>query len=191
MCSSVFSEQFADPRLTAAANLLAIEPPGTITTTCAKTDHWMYRDAAAMALQVMERLGVEEAFALVQCRGSDRCEDGTSVAWEGRFEVFTTGDKVAWHELTTDPDTRPPSSRDFHGLWIFNRPHRAREAAGDPQSLLTILMDLWSEGDECFLLNGEGRKIISSMGFHPLEAPEQIAHWCGHIDEVLFWERRP
>lgn len=69
MCSSIFSEQFADPRLTAAANLLAIEPPGTGATTCAKTDHWTYWDAAAMALQVMERLGVEKAFALGSSAG--------------------------------------------------------------------------------------------------------------------------
>lgn len=70
MCSSIFSEQFANPRLTSAANLLAIEPPGTGATTCAKTeDHWTYWDAAAMALQVMDRLGVEKAFALGSSAG--------------------------------------------------------------------------------------------------------------------------
>jgi len=64
LCSSIFSEQFANAKLTAAANLLAIEPPGTGATICEKTDHWTYWDAAAMALQVMDRLGVEKAFAL-------------------------------------------------------------------------------------------------------------------------------
>lgn len=64
MCSSIFSEQFADARLTAAANLVAIEPPGTGATTCATTDHWTFWDAAAMVLQVMERLGVQRAFVM-------------------------------------------------------------------------------------------------------------------------------
>lgn len=52
----------------------------------------------------------------------------------------------------------------------------------DPKSLLSIVADLWSEPDEDFYLDGEGRKIITSMGFHPLNAPEQVASWCRHID---------
>lgn len=45
-------------------------------------------------------------------------------------------------------------------------------------------MDLWSEPDPNFILDGEGRKIITSMGFHPLNDPEKIAHWTRHTDDT-------
>lgn len=54
----------------------------------------------------------------------------------------------------------------------------------DPKSLLSIVLDLWTLPDENLVLDGEGRKIITSMGFRPLSDAAQIAYWCRHVDGV-------
>lgn len=70
MCttSSLYDIQFDSKSLTESVNLLAIEPLGhgaTIST----AEHFTYWDSAVMALQVMEALGVKEAFALGTSQG--------------------------------------------------------------------------------------------------------------------------
>lgn len=60
--------QFEDDDLTSTANLLAIEPLGHGATVCS-TDKFTYWDTATMALQVMEKLGVEKAFAMGTSQG--------------------------------------------------------------------------------------------------------------------------
>lgn len=47
---------------------------------------------------------------------------------------------------------------------------------GDPQSLLSIVLDLWTEADPDVVMDGEGRKMIASLGFYPLDAPDKIAY---------------
>lgn len=70
MCMTValYKDQFENKALTDAANLLAIEPLGHGATTCA-SEHFTYWDSAIMALQVMGKLGVNEAFALGTSQG--------------------------------------------------------------------------------------------------------------------------
>lgn len=70
MCttSSLYNEQFNSKSLADAVNLLAIEPLGHGATSSA-TEHFTYWDTATMALQVMEALGVEKAFALGTSQG--------------------------------------------------------------------------------------------------------------------------
>lgn len=60
--------QFEDEELTSTANLLAIEPLGHGATVCS-TDYFTYWDTATMALQVMDKLGVERAFAMGTSQG--------------------------------------------------------------------------------------------------------------------------
>lgn len=60
--------QFEDQELTSKANLLAIEPLGHGATWCS-TEHFTYWDTAIMALQVMEKLGIERAFATGTSQG--------------------------------------------------------------------------------------------------------------------------
>lgn len=60
--------QFEDEELTSTANLLAIEPLGHGATTCS-TEYFTYWDTAIMALQVMDKLGVESAFATGTSQG--------------------------------------------------------------------------------------------------------------------------
>lgn len=70
MCttSSLYNVQFEDRALTEAVNLLAIEPLGHGATS-ATSDQWTYWDTAIMALQVMDALHVERAFALGTSQG--------------------------------------------------------------------------------------------------------------------------
>lgn len=68
MTSALYNAQFANSTLTSAANLLAIEPLGHGSTSC-PTEHFTYWDSAIMALQVMDQLGLEEAYALGTSQG--------------------------------------------------------------------------------------------------------------------------
>jgi microsomal epoxide hydrolase len=49
-------------------NLLAIEPLGHGSTSC-PSEHFTYWDSALMALQVMDKLGIDKAFALGTSQG--------------------------------------------------------------------------------------------------------------------------
>ena len=70
MCTTValYREQFASKRLTDAVNLLAIEPLGHGATSC-PTEHFTSWDSAVMALQVLDGLEIEKAFALGTSQG--------------------------------------------------------------------------------------------------------------------------
>lgn len=65
LCATVefFREQLDNANLTAAANLLAIEPLGHGATTC-NSEHFTYWDSALIALQAMKALNVEKAVVL-------------------------------------------------------------------------------------------------------------------------------
>lgn len=60
--------QVESKQLTVAMNLLAIELLGHGATTC-PIEHFTYWDTAIMALQVMDKLGVEKAFAMGTSQG--------------------------------------------------------------------------------------------------------------------------
>ena len=70
MCTTVslYKAQFENKELTDAINLLAIEPLGHGATSC-RTEHFTYWDTAIMALQVLDKLGIEKAFALGTSQG--------------------------------------------------------------------------------------------------------------------------
>lgn len=68
MTTALYNDQFEDASLTSAVNLLAIEPLGHGSTSCA-TEHFTYWDSAIMALQVLDALGIQKAFALGTSQG--------------------------------------------------------------------------------------------------------------------------
>lgn len=70
MCTSVefYRAQLDNKTLTAAVNLVAIEPLGHGATTCA-TEHFTYWDTALITLQALEALGVKKAYALGTSQG--------------------------------------------------------------------------------------------------------------------------
>lgn len=66
--ASLYKPQMESAKLTAAVNVLAIEPLGHGATSCS-LDHFTYWDTAQAALQAMTALGVEKAFALGTSQG--------------------------------------------------------------------------------------------------------------------------
>jgi len=68
MTVSLYKDQFDNPALTDVLNLLAIEPLGHGATSC-PVEHFTYWDSAIMALQVMDKLCIDKAFALGTSQG--------------------------------------------------------------------------------------------------------------------------
>lgn len=61
--------EFNNKALTETANLLAIEPLGHGFTKLKRTESFTYWDSAAMALQLLDILGIEKTFALGTSQG--------------------------------------------------------------------------------------------------------------------------
>jgi pimeloyl-ACP methyl ester carboxylesterase len=68
MTSELYRPQFEDPRLSGAMNLLAVELLGHGNTRTARS-HWTYWDTAEMNLQVLDALGIKNAFVLGTSQG--------------------------------------------------------------------------------------------------------------------------
>lgn len=66
--AELYRDALSNQSLTSKMNLLAIELLGHGQTRT-KTEHWTYWDTAIMNLQVMEKLGIEKAFALGTSQG--------------------------------------------------------------------------------------------------------------------------
>lgn len=66
--SEIYRAQFADKSLTDNMNLFAIEPLGHGQTKT-KCPTWTYWDSAIMALQVLEKLGIQKAFGMGMSQG--------------------------------------------------------------------------------------------------------------------------
>lgn len=68
MTSALYDIQFGNKALTDVANLLAIEPLGHGATET-KAENYTYWDTAIMAVQVLDALNIEKAFALGTSQG--------------------------------------------------------------------------------------------------------------------------
>lgn len=66
--SELYTQQYEDPALTGAVNLLAIELLGHGQTRT-RRENWTYWDTAEMNLQVLDVLGIEQAFVLGTSQG--------------------------------------------------------------------------------------------------------------------------
>ncbi|KAI1074922.1 putative alpha/beta hydrolase [Whalleya microplaca] len=66
--ASLYEPQLKSSKLTDVINVLAIEPLGHGATSC-NLDHFTYWDTALIALQAMEKLGVDKAYALGTSQG--------------------------------------------------------------------------------------------------------------------------
>ena len=102
----LYRPQFADERLSGAANLLAIEPYGHGATRAA-WDQFTYWDSAVANLQAMEALGIDEAFVLGTSQGG----------WIAARMAMLAPDKVKGiMPLGTSMDYESPRSRE-RGCW--------------------------------------------------------------------------
>jgi pimeloyl-ACP methyl ester carboxylesterase len=101
-----YRPQFADERLTATANLLAIEPYGHGRTR-ASYEQFTYWDSAIANLQVLDALDIPEAFVLGTSQGG----------WiAARMAILAPGTVKGIVPLGTSMDFESPRSREL-GCW--------------------------------------------------------------------------
>ncbi len=101
-----YRPQFADEQLTAAANLLAIEPYGHGQTRAAY-EQFTYWDSAVANLQVLDALEIAEAFVLGTSQGG----------WiAARMAILAPGTVRGIIPLGTSMDFESPRSREL-GCW--------------------------------------------------------------------------
>lgn len=104
--AELYRPQFADERLTAAVNLLALEPYGHGRTR-ASYEQFTYWDSALADLQVLDALGIREAFVLGTSQGG----------WiAARMAILAPGTVKAIIPLGTSMDFESQRSRDL-GCW--------------------------------------------------------------------------
>ncbi|WP_409332410.1 alpha/beta fold hydrolase [Trujillonella humicola] len=133
--AELYRPQFADERLTATANLLAIEPYGHGQTRAAYKQ-FTYWDSAIASLQVLDALGIREAFVLGTSQGG----------WIAARMAMLAPDTVKGIiPLGTSMDFESPRSRDL-GCWDgvgFCAPAIAAlaENVGDDWVIPTELVD--------------------------------------------------
>ncbi|QLH21917.1 alpha/beta fold hydrolase [Streptomyces sp. Rer75] len=120
--ADLYRPQFDDPALGSAANLLALEPYGHGRTR-ASYQHFTYWDSAIANLQVLDALGIREAFVLGTSQGG----------WVAARMALLAPDVVkGLIALGTSMDFESPRSRDL-GCWDgveFNTP--LVDALADP-----------------------------------------------------------
>jgi pimeloyl-ACP methyl ester carboxylesterase len=162
MCttSSLYDAQYESSTLTSRVNLLAIEPLGHGATSTS-TEHWTYWDSAVMALQAMEALGVDQAFALGTSQG------GWIVA---RMALLAPDKILGILPLGTSMDYESASSREV-GCW-------------DPATTLTALLDKWAVSTTGFVLDEDWRNAIVNLGFSGTQSEERVRFWHKTLKEV-------
>ncbi|KAI9148352.1 hypothetical protein HJFPF1_12183 [Paramyrothecium foliicola] len=162
MCttSSLYETQFNSSSLTNAVNLLAIEPLGHGATSTA-TEHWTYWDSAWMALQTMEALGVEKAFAVGTSQG------GWIVV---RMALLAPSKMLGLLPLGTSMDYESAASREG-GCW-------------DPKTQLKGLLDKWSIPTPDFVVDESWRKTVGQLGFAGALSQDELAFWDRTQQEV-------
>ncbi|KAJ0123515.1 lpha beta [Diaporthe amygdali] len=162
MCMTValYRDQFDDERLAAAVNLLAIEPLGHGATSC-PSEHFTYWDTAIMALQVLDKLGVEKAYALGTSQGGWMVTRMALLAPERIQGLLVLG---------TSMDYESSYSRS-KGCW-------------DPATMLSPFLEKWSSPIADFVVDDVWCGMVGSVGFGDHGTPEKAAFWTKTLQEV-------
>jgi pimeloyl-ACP methyl ester carboxylesterase len=150
----LYRPQFADAELSEAANLLAIEPYGHGETR-STYEHFTYWDSAIANLQVLEALGISEAFVLGTSQGG----------WvAARMAMLAPGTVKGIITLGTSMDYESQRSRDM-GCW-------------DGIDFCTPAIDALAEsvGDD-WVVPGEFVDAVLKEGFGEDVAPDERAFW--------------
>ncbi|TLD18533.1 hypothetical protein PspLS_10257 [Pyricularia sp. CBS 133598] len=170
MCttSSLFDAQFASRALTDAVTLLAVEPLAHGATRCDARGHYTYWDSAVVALQVMEALGVHEAFALGTSQG------GWIVV---RMAMLAPERILGLLPLGTSMDSESSYSRS-KGCW-------------DPRTTLAPFLEAWSttENTPDFVVDDAWCTAVGSLGFSGAVAPETLQFWTDTLRSVYRGDR--
>lgn len=173
MTVSLYKSQFEDKRLTSAANLVAIEPLGHgATTTNENVGQFTYWDSAIMALQVMDSLGIEKAYALGTSQG------GWMVT---RMALLAPKRILGLLLLGTSMDYESSESRE-KGCW-------------DPKTLLSPFLAKWAadpataEKDGEFVIDDVWCGMVGSVGFGDHGTPEISAYWTSVLKQIYRGEK--
>ncbi|KAH8168296.1 alpha/beta hydrolase fold domain-containing protein [Sarocladium implicatum] len=166
MCttSSLYNEQFDSKSLTDAVNLVAVEPLGH-GATMSSSEHFTYWDSATMALQVMDALGIEKAFALGTSQGG----------WIVVRMALLAPDKIlGLLPLGTSMDYESAASRE-KGCW-------------DPKTNLGPFFAKWSVPDPDFVVDQVWRGMVASLGFSGTVSQQTLSFWDQTLKEVYSGE---
>jgi pimeloyl-ACP methyl ester carboxylesterase len=150
----LYRPQFADAELSEAANMLAIEPYGHGETR-STYEHFTYWDSAIANLQVLEALGISEAFVLGTSQGG----------WvAARMAMLAPGTVKGIIPLGTSMDYESQRSRNM-GCW-------------DGIDFCTPAIDALAEsvGDD-WVVPGEFVDAVLKEGFGEDVAPDDRAFW--------------
>ncbi|KAF2126666.1 putative alpha/beta hydrolase [Dothidotthia symphoricarpi CBS 119687] len=164
MTSALFDAQFSDEALTAAVNLLAIEPLGHGQTSFPeKVAQFTYWDSAIVALEVMSCLGVERAFAMGTSQG------GWMVV---RMGVLAPERILGLLPLGTSIDAETTESRE-KGCW-------------NPTPLLHPFVELWKSSTPTpdYIIDDTWCNMVASFGFGSHATPATTAFWTETIKSV-------
>ncbi|KAI1779431.1 putative alpha/beta hydrolase [Hypoxylon cercidicola] len=159
MCVNVgmYRDQMASDRLTAATNLLAIEPLGHGSTTCA-SEHFTYWDTALVALQAMEALGVSKAFALGTSHGG----------WIVTRMALLAPERIqGLIPLGTSMDMESTESR-LKGCW-------------DPAPFVTPFIQKWSIPAPDFVVGDDWIGTLVSLGLGSAATPGVTKFWTEQL----------
>ncbi|KAK4183004.1 hydrolase [Podospora australis] len=165
MCTTVslYNSQFDSAALTEKVNLLAIEPLGHGATSCAPHEHFTSWDSAHVALQVMDALNIEKAFAL-----------GTSMGgWiVVRMALLAPERILGLLPLGTSMDSESATSR-AQGSW-------------DPVPQLSPFLTKWTSDTLTpdFVVDEVWRGMVASLGFGSGVSAETLAFWDQTVRDV-------
>ena len=150
----LYRPQFADAKLSEAANLLAIEPYGHGETR-STYEHFTYWDSAVANLQVLEALGISEAFVLGTSQGGWVAARMATLAPDAVKGIIPLG---------TSMDYESQRSRNM-GCW-------------DGIDFCTPAIDALAEsvGDD-WVVPGEFVDAVLKEGFGEDVAPDERAFW--------------
>ncbi|KAJ3822205.1 Alpha/Beta hydrolase protein [Lentinula raphanica] len=164
MCTTaaLFDNMFTNKKLTDTMNLLAVEPLGHGATT-SPTEHFTYWDSAIMTLQLMDNLGINNAFASGASQG----------AWIVVRMALLAPDKILGLVLTgTSMDSESEESRKT-GAW-------------DPHQLLSPLIEEWSSATPTpgFIIGDDLCEMVHDFGFAKSLTQEQETFWTSILKSV-------
>ncbi|KAI2463719.1 putative alpha/beta hydrolase [Annulohypoxylon bovei var. microspora] len=157
-----YRAQLDSQQLTHAANLVAIEPLGHGATTCA-SEHFTYWDSALVALQAMQGLGINKAYALGTSQG------GWIVA---RMALLAPERILGLIALGTSMDSESADSR-TKGCW-------------DPAPFATPFLQAWSSSTPTpdFVVGDDWIQPVLGLGLGSAATPAAMEFWSESIRRV-------
>ncbi|KAF5336820.1 hypothetical protein D9757_014651 [Collybiopsis confluens] len=162
MCTTVmlFEEQFSNVNLTRATNLLAIEPLGHGATGC-PIEHFTFWDSAIVALQVMDKLGIDKAFAAGTSQG------GWIIV---RMALLAPERILGLMPLGSSMDSESEDSR-TKGAW-------------DPIPMLKPFYEKWCISTPDFTVDDVWCSLVIELGFSGKLSEDEVDFWRSTMKNV-------